>query len=282
MPYKIITKKVLNPQIFLMEVHAPLIAKKAEPGQFIILRIDEFGERVPFTIADFDRDKGTVTIIVQIVGKTTRDLAEVPEGAELLDFAGPLGMPTPLDGIKKAAVIGGGLGTAIAYPQAKKLHGMGADVTVITGFRDKDLIILEDELKKCSDKLIITTDDGSNGLQGFVTDRLKELLDAGEKFDEVIAIGPLVMMRAVCNVTKEYGIKTTVSMNPIMIDGTGMCGGCRVIVGGETKFACVDGPDFDGHQIDWDSAMKRSRMFKEYEQRSCKDGHCRIGRTNKA
>ncbi len=282
MPYKIITKKVLNPQIFLMEIHAPLIAKKAEPGQFIILRIDEFGERVPFTIADFDRDKGTVTIIVQIVGKTTRDLAEVPEGAELLDFAGPLGMPTPLDGIKKAAVIGGGLGTAIAYPQAKKLHGMGADVTVITGFRDKDLIILEDELKKCSDKLIITTDDGSNGLQGFVTDRLKELLDAGEKFDEVIAIGPLVMMRAVCNVTKEYGIKTTVSMNPIMIDGTGMCGGCRVIVGGETKFACVDGPDFDGHQIDWDSAMKRSRMFKEYEQRSCKDGHCRIGRTNKA
>ncbi len=282
MPYKIITKKVLNPQIFLMEVHAPLIAKKAEPGQFIILRIDELGERVPFTIADFDRDKGTVTIIVQIVGKTTRDLAEVPEGAELLDFAGPLGMPTPLGGIKKAAVIGGGLGTAIAYPQAKKLHGMGADVTVITGFRDKDLIILEDELKKCSDKLIITTDDGSNGLQGFVTDRLKELLDAGEKFDEVIAIGPLVMMRAVCNVTKEYGIKTTVSMNPIMIDGTGMCGGCRVIVGGETKFACVDGPDFDGHQIDWDSAMKRSRMFKEYEQRSCKDGHCRIGRTNNA
>lgn len=282
MPYKIITKKVLNPQIFLMEVQAPLIAKKAEPGQFIILRIDEYGERVPFTIADFDREKGTVTIIVQVVGKTTRDLAEVPEGAELLDFAGPLGMPTPLEGIKKAAVIGGGLGTAIAYPQAKKLHNLGADVTVITGFRDKDLIILEDELKECSDKLIITTDDGSNGLQGFVTDRLKELLDAGEKFDEVIAIGPLVMMRAVCNVTKEYGIKTTVSMNPVMIDGTGMCGGCRVIVGGETKFACVDGPDFDGHQIDWDSAMKRSRMFKEYEQKSCDEGHCRIGRTNKA
>lgn len=280
MAYKIVKKNVLNPQIFLMEVEAPLIAKKAEPGQFIILRIDEYGERVPFTIADFDREKGTVTIIVQIVGKTTRDLAEVPEGAELLDFAGPLGMPTPLEGIKKVAVIGGGLGTAIAYPQAKKLHNLGADVTVITGFRDKDLIILEDELKKVSNKLIITTDDGSNGVQGFVTDRLKELLDAGEKFDEVIAIGPLVMMRAVCNVTKEYGIKTTVSMNPVMIDGTGMCGGCRVIVGGETKFACVDGPDFDGHQIDWDSAMKRSRMFKEYEQRSCDEGHCRIGRTN--
>lgn len=280
MAYKIVKKNVLNPQIFLMEVEAPLIAKKAEPGQFIILRIDEYGERVPFTIADFDREKGTVTIIVQIVGKTTRDLAEVPEGSELLDFAGPLGMPTPLEGIKKVAVIGGGLGTAIAYPQAKKLHNLGADVTVITGFRDKDLIILEDELKKVSNKLIITTDDGSNGVQGFVTDRLKELLDAGEKFDEVIAIGPLVMMRAVCNVTKEYGIKTTVSMNPVMIDGTGMCGGCRVIVGGETKFACVDGPDFDGHQIDWDSAMKRSRMFKEYEHRSCDEGHCRIGRTN--
>lgn len=281
MSYKIVRKNILNPQIFLMEVEAPLIARKAEPGQFIILRIDEYGERVPFTIADFDREKGTVTIIVQIVGKTTRDLSEIPEGAELLDFAGPLGMPTPLEGIKKAAVIGGGLGTAIAYPQAKKLHNMGADVTVITGFRDKDLVILEDELKECSDKLIVTTDDGSNGLQGFVTDRLKELLDAGEKFDEVIAIGPLVMMRAVCNVTKEYGIKTTVSMNPVMIDGTGMCGGCRVIVGGETKFACVDGPDFDGHEIDWDSAMKRSRMFKEYEQKSCDEGHCRIGRTNK-
>lgn len=280
MPYKIVRKNILNPQIFLMEIEAPLIAKKAEPGQFIILRIDEHGERVPFTIADFDREKGTVTIIVQIVGKTTQDLAQIPEGAELLDFAGPLGMPTPLDGIKKAAVIGGGLGTAIAYPQAKKLYAMGADVTVITGFRDKDFIILEDELKKCSDKLIVTTDDGSNGLQGFVTDRLKELLDAGENFDEVIAIGPLVMMRAVCNLTKEYGIKTTVSMNPVMIDGTGMCGGCRVIVGGETKFACVDGPDFDGHLIDWDIAMKRSGMFKKYEAKSCSDGHCRIGRTN--
>ena len=280
MPYKIVRKNILNPQIFLMEIEAPLIAKKAEPGQFIILRIDEHGERVPFTIADFDREKGTVTIIVQIVGKTTQDLAQIPEGAELLDFAGPLGMPTPLDGIKKAAVIGGGLGTAIAYPQAKKLYAMGADVTVITGFRDKDFIILEDELKKCSNKLIVTTDDGSNGLQGFVTDRLKELLDAGEKFDEVIAIGPLMMMRAVCNLTKEYGIKTTVSMNPVMIDGTGMCGGCRVIVGGETKFACVDGPDFDGHLIDWDIAMKRSGMFKKYESKSCSDGHCRIGRTN--
>ncbi len=277
MSYKIVQKKDLNSQIFLMEVEAPLVARRAEPGQFIILRIDEYGERVPFTIADFDREKGTVTIIVQVVGKTTRDLAKLTDKDSLSDFAGPLGVPTPLEGKKKVAVIGGGLGTAIAYPQAKKLHNLGADVTVITGFRNKDLIILEDDLKKVSNKLIITTDDGSNGLQGFVTDRLKEEIEKGEKFDEVIAIGPLVMMRAVCNLTKEYNIPTTVSMNPVMIDGTGMCGGCRVIVDGETKFACVDGPDFDGHKIDWNSALNRQQMFKKYEQQSCEDGHCRIG-----
>ena len=278
MAYKILKKNVLNPQIFLMEVEAPLVAKKAEPGQFIILRIDEYGERVPFTIADFDREKGTVTIIVQVVGKTTMDLSKFEEGEEILDFAGPLGQPTPLEGLKKVAVIGGGLGTAIAYPQAKKLFNLGADVTVITGFRSKDMIILEDELKAVSNRLIVTTDDGSNGTKGLVTERLKELLDAGEKFDEVIAIGPLVMMKFVCATTKEYNVPTTVSMNPVMIDGTGMCGGCRVIVGGETKFACVDGPDFDGHKIDWDSAMKRGRMFKKYEEHSCSDGKCRIGR----
>ncbi len=282
MAYKVVKKQVLNPQIFLMEVEAPLIARKAEPGQFIILRIDEYGERVPFTIADFDREEGTVTIIVQIVGKTTRDLAQVEAGDELQDFAGPLGMPTPLEGKKKVAVIGGGLGTAIAYPQAKKLHKLGADVTVITGFRNKELVILEDELKKVSSKLIVATDDGSNGTQGFVTDMLQKEIEAGEKFDEVIAIGPLVMMKFVCKLTEKYDIPTTVSMNPVMIDGTGMCGGCRVIVDGETKFACVDGPDFDGHKIDWDSAMKRGRMFKEYEEKSCEDGHCRIGRTNTA
>lgn len=236
MAYKVVKKNVLNPQIFLMEVEAPLVAKKAEPGQFIILRIDEYGERVPFTIADFDREKGTVTIIVQIVGKTTKDLAQVEEGEEILDFAGPLGTPTPLEGLKKVAVIGGGLGTAIAYPQAKKLHNLGADVTVITGFQNKDLVILEDELKKVSNKLIVATDDGSNGNQGFVTDMLKKEIEAGEKFDEVIAIGPLVMMKFVCKLTEQYNIPTTVSMNPVMIDGTGMCGGCRVIVGGETKF----------------------------------------------
>ncbi len=278
MAYKILKKEFLNPQIFVMEIDAPLIAKKAEPGQFIILRIDEYGERVPFTVSDFDREKGSVTIIVQIVGKTTKDLAQLEAGDELLDFAGPLGMPTELEGFNKVAVIGGGLGTAIAYPQAKKLHAMGAEVHAITGFRDESLIILKDELERVSDKLVITTDDGSNGTKGFVTDRLKELIEAGENYDAVIAIGPLVMMRAVCNVTKEYGIKTIVSMNPVMIDGTGMCGGCRVIVGGETKFACVDGPDFDGHQIDWDSAMNRQKMFKAHEKRSCDEGHCRIGR----
>ena len=278
MGYKILSKKMLNPQIFMMEVDAPLVARKVQPGQFIILRTDEFGERVPFTVADFDREKGSVTIIVQVVGKTTTDLSKFSEGDMLCDFAGPLGVPTHLEGLKKVAVIGGGLGTAIAYPQAKKLHSLGAEVTAITGFRNKDLVILEEELKKVTDELIITTDDGSNGLQGFVTDRLTEEIEAGNKFDEVIAIGPLVMMRAVCKVTEKYDIPTTVSMNPVMIDGTGMCGGCRVIVDGETKFACVDGPDFDGHKIDWEAAIKRQNMFKSHEKRACEDGKCRIGR----
>ena len=276
MSYKIVKKADLNSQIYLMEIEAPLVARKAAPGQFVILRIDEKGERVPFTIADFDKEKGTVTVIIQAVGKTTRDLSKLNEGDTILDFAGPLGIPTPLEGLKKVAVIGGGLGTAIAYPQAKKLKELGAEVTAISGFRSKEYIILEDEMNAVSDKLIITTDDGSNGLQGFVTDRLREELEAGEKYDEVIAIGPLVMMRAVCNLTKEFGIPTTVSMNPVMIDGTGMCGGCRVIVGGETKFACVDGPDFDGHKIDWDAAIKRQQMFKAYEKRSCEEGKCRL------
>lgn len=276
MSYKIVKKADLNSQIYLMEIEAPLVARKAAPGQFVILRIDEKGERVPFTIADFDKAKGTVTVIIQAVGKTTRDLSKLNEGDTILDFAGPLGIPTPLEGLKKVAVIGGGLGTAIAYPQAKKLKELGAEVTAISGFRSKEYIILEDEMNAVSDKLIITTDDGSNGLQGFVTDRLREELESGEKYDEVIAIGPLVMMRAVCNLTKEFGIPTTVSMNPVMIDGTGMCGGCRVIVGGETKFACVDGPDFDGHKIDWDAAIKRQQMFKAYEKRSCDEGKCRL------
>ena len=276
MSYKIVKKADLNSQIYLMEIEAPLVARKAAPGQFVILRMDEKGERVPFTIADFDKEKGTVTVIIQAVGKTTKDLSKLNEGDTILDFAGPLGIPTPLEGLKKVAVIGGGLGTAIAYPQAKKLKELGAEVTAISGFRSKEYIILEDEMNAVSDKLIITTDDGSNGLQGFVTDRLREELESGEKYDEVIAIGPLVMMRAVCNLTKKFGIPTTVSMNPVMIDGTGMCGGCRVIVGGETKFACVDGPDFDGHKIDWDAAIKRQQMFKAYEKRSCEEGKCRL------
>ncbi len=276
MSYKILKKIDLNPQVFLMEIKAPAVAHRAEPGQFIILRIDEFGERVPFTIADYDREEGTVTIIIQAVGKTTKDLAKMSAGDEVLDFAGPLGVPTPLENIKNAIVVGGGVGTAICYPQAKKLKELGSHVTMIAGFRDKDFIILEDELKAASNELIITTDDGSNGVKGFVTERLKEVLESGVKCDEVITVGPLPMMRAVCAVTKEYDIPTTVSMNPVMIDGTGMCGGCRVVVGGEVKFACVDGPDFDGHKIDWDNAMKRQQLLKGLEKRACDEGRCRL------
>lgn len=280
MSYKIIEKRDLTPQIFLMTVLAPSVAHRAEPGQFIILRTDEYGERVPFTIAEYDREEGTVTVIVQVAGKTTRDMMNLKSGDEILDFAGPLGTPTPLENLKKVAVIGGGLGTAITYPQAKKLKALGTEVTMIAGFKNTESIILENELKAVSDKLIITTDDGSNGLKGFVTDRLKEELENGERFDEVIAVGPLMMMRAVCELTKGYGIHTTVSMNPIMIDGTGMCGGCRVIVDGKPKFACVDGPDFDGHKIDWDIAIKRQNAMKSQEKRACEEGKCRMGRSN--
>ncbi|ACL76874.1 sulfide/dihydroorotate dehydrogenase-like FAD/NAD-binding protein [Ruminiclostridium cellulolyticum] len=280
--FKIVKKQVLNPSIVLMSIHAPLIAKKAEPGQFIILRISDGGERIPLTIADYDRENGTVTIIYQLVGKTTRELADMNEGDSLLDFVGPLGIASHLEGYRKVAVIGGGLGSAIAYPQAKKLHSLGAEVHSITGFRNKDLIILEDEMKKFSDKLIVATDDGSNGNKGFVTDVLKQLIDEGNKYDLVIAIGPLVMMRAVSNLTREYGIKTLVSMNPVMIDGTGMCGGCRLTVGGKTKFACVDGPDFDAHEVDFDEAMRRQNMYKKQEKES-EDIHvCRLGGANNA
>ncbi len=272
---KIIKKEVLNPQITLLEVEAPVIAKRAEPGQFIILRIDEQGERIPLTIADFDRETGTVTIIFQKVGKTTNLLGELKEGDYILDFAGPLGRPTELEGYQNVAVIGGGLGTAIAYPQAKKLHKMGAEVDVIAGFRNKDIIILEDELKANASNVYITTDDGSNGTKGFVTDILKQQIESGKKYDLVIAIGPLIMMKMICKLTEEYGIKTIVSMNPIMVDGTGMCGAC-LTVGGETKFACVDGPDFDGHLVDFDEAMRRQGMYKDKEKMSM-DHVCRIG-----
>ncbi|MBQ4145559.1 MAG: sulfide/dihydroorotate dehydrogenase-like FAD/NAD-binding protein [Clostridia bacterium] len=274
--YKIVSKEKLNPTVSQIVVEAPYIAKKAEPGQFIILRIDEQGERVPFTIADYDREKGTVTIIYQIVGQTTERLDELSAGDFLLDFVGPLGKASEFNGVKKVAVIGGGLGTAIAYPQAKKLHNLGVEVDMICGFRNKDLIIIEDECRRACTNLHVMTDDGTNGNQGFVTSKLEELIKGGNKYDVVIAIGPLVMMRAVCQLTKEYDIKTIVSMNPVMIDGTGMCGGCRVTVGGETKFACVDGPDFDGHLVDFDQAIRRSKMFADGERRSREEHHCRL------
>lgn len=265
--YMILTKKILNPTVTLMEVDAPMIAKKAEPGQFIILRVDAEGERIPLTIADFDREKGTITIIFQIVGATTEKLNHLEEGEFIHDFVGPLGVPSHTEGLKKVAVVGGGVGCAIAYPIAKKLHHLGAEVHSIVGFRNKDLVILEDEFKAASDVMKLMTDDGSHGEKGLVTNALEELIKAGNQYDEVIAIGPLVMMKFVCKLTKEYGIKTVVSMNPIMIDGTGMCGGCRLTVGGETKFACVDGPDFDGHLVDFDEAMERGTMYKEFETR---------------
>lgn len=263
--YKIVRKQVLNPTVTLMEVDAPLIAKKAEPGQFIILRVDENGERIPLTVADFDRDKGTVTIIFQIVGATTEKLNHLNEGEFIHDFVGPLGTPSHTEGLKKVAVVGGGVGCAIAYPIAKKLHNNGCEVHSVVGFRNKDLVILENEFKAVSNEMKMMTDDGSYGEKGLVTDALKSLIDAGNQYDEVIAIGPLVMMKFVCKLTKEYNIKTVVSMNPIMIDGTGMCGGCRLTVGGETKFACVDGPDFDGHLVDFDEALERGAMYKEFE-----------------
>ncbi|MBS6831902.1 MAG: sulfide/dihydroorotate dehydrogenase-like FAD/NAD-binding protein [Clostridia bacterium] len=280
--FKIVKKKVLNPTVSQIVVEAPYIAKKAEPGQFIILRIDEQGERIPFTIADFDREAGTVTVIFQIVGMTTERLNELNEGDYLLDFVGPLGVASHFDGVKSAAVIGGGLGTAIAYPQAKKLNAMGVRVDMINGFRNSDLVIIEDECKAACTNLYTMTDDGSNGNKGFVTAKLEELIKNGEKYDVVIAIGPLVMMRAVCELTKKYGIKTIVSMNPVMIDGTGMCGGCRITVGGETKFACVDGPDFDGHLVDFDQAIRRSKMFAKSERESREAHRCRLEGMNNA
>lgn len=263
--YRIVRKQELNPTVTLMEIEAPLIAKKAEPGQFIIFRAKADSERVPLTIADFDREKGTVTIIYQIVGGATIELNTLNEGDSLQDFVGPLGQPSETDGLKKVAVVGGGVGCAIAYPIAKKLHNLGCEVHSVVGFRNKDLVILEDEFKAVSSQLRIMTDDGSYGTKGLVTNALEELIKNGNQYDEVIAIGPVIMMKFVAQLTKKYDIKTIVSMNPIMIDGTGMCGGCRLTVGGETKFACVDGPDFDGHLVDFDEAMHRGTMYKEFE-----------------
>ncbi len=263
--FKIVSKESLNPTVSKMVVEAPLIAKKAEPGQFIIFRAKEDSERIPLTIADFDREAGTITIIYQIVGEGTMELDTMKAGECLNDFVGPLGVPSHTEGLKKVAVVGGGVGCAIAYPIAKKLHNMGCEVHAIVGFRNKDLVILEDEFEKASDKLVMMTDDGSHGEKGLVTDALEKLINEGNEYDEVIAIGPLIMMKFVCLTTKKYNVKTMVSMNPIMIDGTGMCGGCRLTVGGETKFACVDGPDFDGHLVDFDEAMHRGTMYKEFE-----------------
>ena len=276
--YPILEKRRLNETTTLMRVLAPRVAKKAGPGQFIILRIDENGERIPLTIAGYDRESGSVTIIFQKVGKTTIHLDELNAGDNLLDFVGPLGRVSEYGDVrgKRVAVIGGGLGIAIAYPQAVALTELGAEVDMIVGFRNIGLAILMDELQNASKNLIVMTDDGSNGKKGFVTDALREQLEAGAKYEHVVAIGPMPMMRAVCEMTRPYGIHTVVSMNPIMIDGTGMCGGCRLTVGGETKFACVDGPEFDGHLVDFDEAMKRSRMYSAEEKLSKEQHICRM------
>lgn len=271
---KIVKKRFLNDSIVEVVFDAPAIAKKALPGQFIIFRVDEQGERIPLTIAGYDREEGTITVIAQTVGFSTKQLAAKNAGEYISDLVGPLGKPSELESNIKVAVIGGGLGCAIAYPQARALHEMNCEVDIIAGFRSKDLIILEDEMKAVSDKLIICTDDGSNGNKALVTDALKASIESGAKYDLVIAIGPPIMMKFVCLLTKQYGIKTIVSLNPIMIDGTGMCGGCRVTVGGKIKFACVDGPDFDGHEVDFDELMRRNRAYAGDEK--SRDENCRI------
>lgn len=263
--YRIVKKRVLNPNVTMMDIYAPLVAKKAKAGQFIILRVDEEGERIPLTVAGYDRTFGTVKIIFQIVGATTMKLNAKNEGDYIADFCGPLGCATEVEGLKKVCVVGGGVGCAIALPVAQRLNELGCEVHSVIGFRNKDLVILEDEFRACSKSLTIMTDDGSYGRQGVVTSPLKEALDGGAGYDKIIAIGPLVMMKFVVATAKPYGVPVTVSMNPIMIDGTGMCGGCRLTVGGKTKFACVDGPDFDGYEVDFDEAMERSRMYCDFE-----------------
>ena len=269
--YKIVKKDALKPTVILYEIEAPMVAKKAQPGQFIILRVDENGERIPITIHDYDREKGTVTIIVQTVGATTEKLSHKAEGEFIQDFVGPLGRPTETEGKKKVCVVGGGVGCAIAYPVLKKFHDCGAEVHAVVGFKNKDVVILEDKFKSVTDVMKLCTDDGSYGQKGMVTDALKELLDAGNKYDEIFAIGPAIMMKFVCKTTEPYGVPTTVSMSPIMVDGTGMCGGCRLSLKGDngesiTKFACVDGPDFDGHKVDWDESLKRGKMYFDWER----------------
>lgn len=278
--YKILRREDLNEQVVLMEIEAPIVAKKCKAGQFIILRVNEEGERIPLTVADYDREKGTVTIIFQIVGKTTKILSEKKQGEYIQDFVGPLGKASEIEG-KKVAIIGGGLGCAIAYPQAKAFHEAGVEVDLIAGFRNKDFVILEEEMKAACNRLHIVTDDGSYIEKALVTNKLEQLINEGNEYDLVIAIGPLVMMKFVCLLTKKYNLKTIVSMNPIMIDGTGMCGCCRVTVGGETKFACVDGPDFDGHLVDFDEVIARNNSYKAFEAKKKEEHICRMrGKTN--
>ncbi len=274
--FKIVRKQELNPTVTLMEVDAPFIAKKALAGQFIIYRVDEKSERSPLTIAGFDREKGTITIIFQKVGLSTKMLGMLNEGDYIRDFAGPLGKPTHTDGVKRVCVVGGGVGCAIAYPSAKGFHDAGVQVDVIAGFRSKDIVILEDEFKDACDNFYLMTDDGSYGEQGFVTAKLQELLEAGNAYDEVLAIGPIPMMKFVCKTTEPFGVKTMVSLNPIMVDGTGMCGGCRVTVGGEVKFACVDGPEFDGHQVDFAELMNRNSVYRNREAETTETHMCRM------
>jgi len=266
--YKIIRKRILNEAATTYElvVECPLAARKAAAGQFVILRLDEYGERFPLTIADYDREKGTISIMFQPAGRSTKMLSHMEPGDQILDFAGPLGRPTEMEGLKRVCVVGGGVGCAIAYPIAKEMHNRGIEVDVIAGFRTKDIVMLEKEMKAGCSNLYITTDDGSYGEKGFTTDKLKELIESGRDYDQVMAIGPTVMMKFVSAATKPYGIKTIVSLNPIMIDGSGMCGGCRVTVDGETRFACVDGPDFDGHLVDWDELIKRNNFYKDLEE----------------
>ena len=273
--YRIVRKEALKPTVILYEIEAPMVAKKAEPGQFIILRVDENGERIPITIHDYDREKGTVTIIVQTVGATTEKLSHKQQGEFIQDFVGPLGRPTETEGKKKVCVVGGGVGCAIAYPVLKKFHDCGAEVHAVVGFKNKDVVILEDKFKSASDVMKLVTDDGSYGEKGLVTDALKQLIEEGNQYDEIFAIGPAIMMKFVSKTTEPYGIPTTVSMSPIMVDGTGMCGGCRLTVGGETKFACVDGPEFDGHQVDWDELIARNSFYAG-EETAAKEHICRI------
>lgn len=280
--YKIVRKKELNSTVTLMDIEAPFVAKKAKAGQFIIFRIDEMGERVPLTIAGYDREKGTVTIIFQKVGFSTIALGNLNEGDYIRDFVGPLGRPTDVEGKKRVCVIGGGVGCAIALPSAMAFKEAGAEVDVIVGFRSKDIVILEDEFKACADHFYMMTDDGSYGEHGLVTARLQKLLESGREYDEVLAIGPVPMMKFVCKTTEPFGVLTMVSLNPIMVDGTGMCGGCRVTVGGQTKFACVDGPEFDGHQVDFAELMSRNGVYREREAQVTKDHACRMEAMGKA